>query len=240
MDYKITQVIGCAYTYRVSRAVRSAFSEKRKDHSSHQGEEAFSYFRKVDDVKNIVQDGGKIKLRKHPKTGEPVDHWYEAELAIILGENHKIVGYMLGNDFTAAKIEFEKATEEYDPTYYGKVWKGSCSLGKIVPLLDKDIEICLKIKRGSEVFTTKYNTSQRKRDFSDLPKMILAYREKLLKSGDLPESKRILLDRKGNLSAGTVILTGVGIITPKKWYAKAGDVVNICAEGLGCLETHVL
>jgi hypothetical protein len=245
MVYKISQVIGCAYTYNVSRAVRDAFSQDRVDHSSHKGKDAFSYFRKVDAVENIAKDGGELKLRSHPETGESVDHWYEPELAIFLGKNHQIVGYTLGNDLTAAKIEFEKSREDYDPTYFAKVWKGSCSLGEFIPAEkvgeDDNIDIGIGIKRGGEVYTATYSTSKRKKSFSDLPKMILEYRRELLQKygGRLPESKRIQLDGKGYLPAGTIIMTGTGIITPSKWYAQKGDEVIIKSPKLGMLKNKI-
>jgi len=240
MDFKITQVIGCAYTYNVSRAVRDASSKGRVDHSSHQGKDAFSYFRKVDGVEDIVSEGGELRLRKHPETGQRVDHWYEPELVIFLGANHQIEGYALGNDLTAAKIEFEKSREDFDPTYFGKVWKGSCSLGEPVPTLDENIGIGMKIERDGSVYTASYNTSRRKRDFSDLPEIILEYREELLQrnNGELAESKKIAVEN-GFLPAGTVIMTGTGIITPKKWYAKQGDIVSVYSNELGSLRNRV-
>ena len=204
MDYK--QVIGCAYTYRVSLVVRDKLAVDRVEHSSH-FENAFSYFRKVDSVADIVFDGGELVLRKHPLTGENVDHWCEPELGIVLGEKHEIVGYVLGNDFTAASVEFEEEKVGYDPTYYAKCWKGSCALSSEFTFKG-DVDIGLRIERGGKaVYDFAYNTSQRLREFSSLPGMVVE------KFNTLRESKKVLIEN-GYLVPGTVILVGSGF-TPR-------------------------
>lgn len=226
MANKIIQVIGCAYTYNISRAVRNNLSKSRKDHSSHKGKDAFSYFRKVDNVDDIVNENQSLKLRKHPFTGEEVNHWYEPELAILLGKNHKIIAYTLANDLTASGIEFEKSKQDYDPTYFGKVWKASCAVYSDFFDINEDIDIGLRIQRRDSVFDRTYNTSQRKRDFSDLAGMIIDYHNKFDK---LPESKKILV-KNGYLPCGTLILTGTGIITQPKWHAQEGDIVTVYSK----------
>ena len=119
MVISIKQVIGCAYTYRMSQVVRNKFSEKRKDHSSHKKNQAFSYFKKVEKCSDIVKNHEPLILRQHPFSKTHVAHWYEPELALLLGEKHEIIGYSLANDLTAATIEFEPSRLNYDPTYCG-------------------------------------------------------------------------------------------------------------------------
>jgi 2-dehydro-3-deoxy-D-arabinonate dehydratase len=239
---QIRQVIGVAHTYMVSRAVRKALSGE--GHSSHQTN-PFSYFKKVEQPEDIVSTGESLVLRKHPETDESVAHWYEPELAIILGPNHTIAGYALGNDLTAKGIEFEAHGEGYDPTYFGKCWKGSCALGAqfVTPDEigdDRIIEIRLRIEQnGQTIYDHSYSTDSALWSFADIPQMIIVRRAELMKAGELPASKQILLDENGMLPEGTVILTGTGLITPEKYYAIAGDVVTVSSQKLGELRNTV-
>jgi hypothetical protein len=241
---RTVQVIGCAYTYRVSRSVRDKLARGRRDHSSHQGASAFSYFKKAEQLEDVAfGDGDRLRghllLRRHPETGAAVDHWYEPELAFILGPRHEIAAYGLANDLTAATIEFEKAREGFDPTYFGKCWEGGCGMGRRflrphrIDNIDK-IEIGLRIVRGNKViYNRSYSTSQRLRDFADFPGMILARREELARQGVLPPSKQIIVDSDGFLPEGTRILAGTGLITPRSCYARVGDTVTIWSPQLG-------
>lgn len=240
-DPKIVQVVGCAYTYKVSQAVRARFSKNRADHSSHQGAGAFSYFKKIEKPEDIRRSGESLVLRVHPGTGQSVDHWYEPELAILLGPNHRIIGYALANDLTASGVEFEAAGPGYDPTYFAKCWPGSCGLGKFVAadsISITDLLITLHINNPNRSpGRFGYSTSRRLREFHELPGMILEYRLKVLErcgiqGVPLPRSKDVLLDGNGNLPEGTVILTGTGMILPRDQYAISGDTAVIRAEGL--------
>jgi fumarylacetoacetate (FAA) hydrolase family protein len=239
----VLQVIGCAYTFKVSQAVRDSFSKERADHSSHKGRNAFSYFKKVEKPEDIVGNEGTLQLRKHPITGENVEHWPEPELAILLGERHKIVTYGLGNDFTAKGLEFEQAGKNYDPTHYGKCWKGSCSISNIFLELKDigeigDLEIGLRIIRSeSLVYDHCYSTSQRTRDFEELPELVLERLSSFKEA--LPESKKITVDSNGFLPQGTVILAGTGLIVPKHLYSEDGDVVVVYSPGLGELTNTI-
>ena len=107
MEPKIVQVVGCAYTYRVSRVVRDKLAKGREDHSSHAGEKAFSYFKKIEKPEDIRREFGTLLLRRHV-SASVLDHWYEPELALLLGPKHAIVAYGLGNDLTATSLEFDK------------------------------------------------------------------------------------------------------------------------------------
>lgn len=243
MNVVISQVIGCAYTYRPSQGVRNVFSKDRMDHSSHQGKNAFSYFRKVDSINDIVDDNQTLILRSHPKTNAITDHWYEPELAILLGENHSIIGYSLANDLTASTVEFEPSTPDYDPTYYGKCWKGSCGLKlkfhkpEEIGELD-NIEICLRIyRKDTVIYDNSYSISQRLREFVDFPSLIFKRLSDF--TNIIPESKKILIDRYGFLHFGTILLTGTGLIIPKRCYAQDNDFVTVYSKQLGTLSNKV-
>jgi 2-keto-4-pentenoate hydratase/2-oxohepta-3-ene-1,7-dioic acid hydratase in catechol pathway len=207
------------------------------------GKDAFSYFKKAERPEDIVKDGGDLVLRRHPKTQAEVNHWYEPELAMLLGDRHEIAAYCLANDLTASGIEFERSGKGYDPTYFGKCWQGSCSLGPrfFSPAETGEVEnldIGLAIVRvGRRIYERSYSTSARKREFRDLPDMILSYRRTF--RDDLPASKHIRVADDGFLPAGTVILSGTGIIVPERYYAKEGDVVTVFSRRLGNLRNGV-
>lgn len=244
MEFKnITQVIGCAYTYKVSQAVRDSLSKGRDDHSSHVGDQAFSYYKKIEKISYLAKNNEPLTLRRHPETDKSVNHWYEPELAVLLGENHKIIGCSLANDFTASGLEFEKDKEGYDSTYYGKCWEGSCGLLESFTNMENipdinHLDIGLKIERNGEIiYNLTYNTSMRLREFSELPKMIVDYYRSF--GVKLRSSKQILIDENGCLPAGTVILVGTGLITPKRCWAEAGDIVTVYSPVLGKLRNSV-
>jgi 2-keto-4-pentenoate hydratase/2-oxohepta-3-ene-1,7-dioic acid hydratase in catechol pathway len=232
-----TQVIGCAYSYQVSLSVRRA--KTIDSHSSHTRE--FSFFKKVENIADVVREEGTLRLRKHPVTNQSVNHWYEPELAVVLGEQHRIVGYLLANDFTAIDVESESIGKQ-DATYVGKVWAGSCSISSriVTPAeIDADnLKIGLRIERNREAWERTYTTQQRKWPFEALAKKIVEYYEQLKQEGELRQSKQIIVEN-GFLPAGTIILTGTGLITPSYWYAQRGDIVSVYCKEIGELRNKV-
>ncbi|MCH7535223.1 MAG: fumarylacetoacetate hydrolase family protein [Bacteroidetes bacterium] len=235
---EIPQVIGCAYTYQGSLGIRKKLTAALKERGIHHSsqERDFSYFYKGDS-ETVIGVGDGLHL-----SGYDVDHWPEAELALVLGKNHEIVGYTLANDFTAIGIEAEGRTDEFDGTYLGKVWKGSCSLGpKIIRAEDvnvEDLDIGLRIERaGEEIYSNKYNTRRRKREFRDLLDMIVEYNKEF--GDNIPPSKRIRLDN-GFLVEGTVVLAGTGLIVPSRCYSKRGDAITVYSTPFGKLRNMVV
>ena len=237
MNLDIVQVIGCAHNYKVSKAARHKLSKDRFDHSSHKSD-PFSYFKKVEKPEDIVHNNETLILRKKPETNEVIDHWYEPELAIVLGEKHRICAYTLANDLSATGIEF-KEIEGYDPTHFGKCWQGSCSLGPrfLEPELvdDNNLEINLTIERnGRVIYRHGYNTASRCWPFSQLPHMVVDCYLHLKHNGKLRQSKQILVDHEF-LPEGTVILTGTGLIVPRRCFAMEGDIATVECPPIGKL-----
>ncbi len=243
----IRQVIGVAYTYPSSGAVRHRLAATRPDHSSHHRD--FSYFRKVESSEDIVRNMGSLRLRRHPETGAEIRHWSEPELAILLGHNHHILAYCLANDFTAAEIELQSLASGEDPTHQGKCWKGSVSLGPrfFTPEEIGDdgiLEIGFRIQRGAiTVFDGTYNTKSRLRSFVELPQLIVDYYLWLLdlhgSFSALPASKRIIIEQH-SLPEGTVILAGSGIIKVNETYnTRVGDQVTIYSRSIGELTNPI-
>lgn len=238
MDFsEIRQIIGCAYTYQGSLGVRkrltASLREKGIHHSSQ--ERDFSYFYKGNS-ETVVGDGADLKLRD-----EANSHWPEAELAIVLGQRHQIIGYTLANDFTAIDIEAQGRTQEFDGTYFGKVWKGSCSLGPTVissqvPM--DNLEIRLRIERdGKVIYDNTYNTSRRRRNVDELAELIVKYHSEF--GSNVPPSKRIQIEN-GFLAEGTVILAGTGLIVPERCYSQKGDYITVSSQSIEKLRNRII
>lgn len=224
------QIIGCAYTYQTSYAMRKHLTKDIQAYHSSQ-ERDFSYFLKGF-TGDAVRSGEPLVLRRDPRTETETPHWPEPELALVLGEKHEIVGYTLANDLTAFLIETGGRTTEFDGTYYGKLWKGSVALGpKVVSAQDLSVDaltIGLRIKRGdTELCNLTYSTKWRKRNFNELPLRIVQLYKDF--GGNLPPSKRTKVEGD-YLPEGTVVLCGTGIVVSKQYYLKAGDIVTVYAE----------
>lgn len=235
----VKQVLGCAYTYQGSLGMRKAMTRNLVAHHSSQSQD-FSYFYKGD-KSTVVGNGGDLLLTKHPVTGVPVRHWPEPELAMVLDKNHEIRGYCLANDFTAFELEVMGRAEDFDGTYFGKCWKGSCSLGSEIVLPSKvdltNLDIGLRVERKGEIiYGQKFSVKSRRREFSELPGLIVDYSKKF---GVPPPSKRLGLDENGFLHEGTVVLTGAIAIVPPKCYSQQGDVVTVFSPQIGELTNFV-
>jgi 2-dehydro-3-deoxy-D-arabinonate dehydratase len=158
-----------------------------------------------------VGPGDPIGIRSDSKFTAP-----EPELAIVIDGSGKIVGYMLGNDVSAWDIERENAL--YLPQ--SKVYRGCCSLGPVLVTPDEvpdpyDLYVTCTITRGDEkVFAGGVSTAKLNRRFDTLI-------EYLRRSNPVP--------------AGTVIMTGTGIIVPETAALQPGDVVAIEVPEIGRL-----
>jgi 2-dehydro-3-deoxy-D-arabinonate dehydratase len=145
----------------------------------------------------------------------------EPELALILGARGVVAGYTLANDVSAWDIERENAL--YLPQ--SKMYQGCCALGPVIVTTDQigdpyRLEMTCSITRdGQEVFSGAVNTSRMNRKFETL----LEY---LLRANPVP--------------AGSVLLTGTGIIVPETAALQPGDVVTIRVPELGELSNRAV
>ena len=237
----ITQIIGVAYTYRISLAVRRKLTRKvSAHHSSQLG--SFSYFYKGD-ANSVARTGEDVHLRRDIVTGRAAKHWPEPELAAFLGERHKIIAYTLANDLTAITFETLGRTQDFDGTYWGKVWFRSGSLGPRFVAASRigdtsNLLIGLRVvRRGVIVYDQTYNTSRRLRAFDEIPDAIVSYRRDL--GMNLPRSKQILVGSEGFLPRGTVIMLGTGIIVQERYFCEQGDVTTVYSPAIGELTNTV-
>ncbi len=160
-------------------------------------------------ARTCVGPGQPIGIRFDSKFTAP-----EPELAVILGRRGEALGYTLANDVSAWDIERE------NPLYLpqSKIYMGSCALGPVIVTADEipdpaKIEMTCTIQRGTEAtFTGQVSLSRLSRRIENLIEFLL---------------------RANPVPAGSVLLTGTGIIVPQAAALAPGDVVTISASVLG-------
>lgn len=136
------------------------------------------------------------------------------ELAVVLGTKGHILGYTLANDVTARDLEYE------NPYYMAqaKSYSASCALGPLVVTADEiadpyALEISMQICRAGElIFEARVSTSELVRKLETLI-------EYLLRANPVP--------------AGSVLLTGSGIMVGRESALADGDIVTINMPQLG-------
>ncbi len=138
----------------------------------------------------------------------------EPELAVVLGRRGEVLGYTLANDVSAWDIERE------NPLYLpqSKIYTGSCALGPVIVTADElpdpsKLEMTCRVMRGEE-----------ERFAGSVPLSRLARRIDFLIE---------YLMRANPVPAGSVMLTGTGIIVPETAALASGDVVVIRIPEIG-------
>jgi 2-dehydro-3-deoxy-D-arabinonate dehydratase len=144
----------------------------------------------------------------------------EPELTLAVTSSGRIVGYTIGNDMSSRDIEGE------NPLYLpqAKVYDGSCGLGPGILVtnepLGKETEIALRIERaGAAAFEGTTTLAAMKR----APEELVGY-----------------LYRDNRFPAGSLLLTGTGIVPPDAFTLASGDEVTITIGPIGTLVNRVL
>jgi 2-dehydro-3-deoxy-D-arabinonate dehydratase len=145
----------------------------------------------------------------------------EPELAVILGNKGRAVGYTIANDVSAWDIERE------NPLYLpqSKLYSCACALGPVIVTADEltnpyQLNITCTVEReGAVIFSGETNTSSLNRTIETLV-------EFLMRSNPVP--------------AGSVLLTGTGIIAPQQAALAPGDVVTIRIPEIGELRNSAV
>lgn len=208
------EVWACGCTYEMSAAFRDA------EHGTREGMYAYVYNQPRPEVffkgtaRVCVGPGQAIGIRADAKFTAP-----EPELALVLGSKGNIVGYTLANDVSAWDIERENAL--YLPQ--SKVYTACCALGPVI-VTSEDVPdpyrlemTCTVTRQGQELFSGSVSTAKLHRKFETL----IEY-----------------LRRANQTQAGTVLLTGTGIIVPEAAALAPGDVVTIRIPEIGELTNH--
>jgi len=208
------EVWACGCTYEMSASFRDS------EHGAREGMYAYVYHQPRPEVffkgtaRVCVGPGQAIGIRADSNFTAP-----EPELALVLGGKGDIVGYTLANDVSAWDIERENAL--YLPQ--SKVYTACCALGPVIvtpdDLLDPyNLEMtCTVTRNGQPRFSGSVSTAKLHRKFESLVEY---------------------LRRANHTPAGTVLLTGTGIIVPEDAALAPGDVVTIRIPEIGELTNH--
>jgi 2-dehydro-3-deoxy-D-arabinonate dehydratase len=203
------EVWACGCTYKTSAEFRDAEQGTREGFYAHVYRDARPEIFFKGTARHCVGPGQAIGIRSDSRFTAP-----EPELALILGMNNRIIGYTLANDVSAWDIERE------NPLYLpqSKVYTGCCAIGPVIVTADEipdpyKLEITCTIRRDNHrIFEGRVSTSELNRKFETL----LEY---LLRANPVP--------------AGSVLLTGTGIIVTDKHALQPGDVVSISVPEIG-------
>jgi 2-dehydro-3-deoxy-D-arabinonate dehydratase len=187
----------------------------------------------VADVYDLVYEAQRPELflkdtagRRTVGPGEPIAvradaSWTvpEPELAVVLGARGEPLAVTIGNDVSSRDIE--GANPLYLPQ--AKIYAGACALGPalLVPVdwsVPFDIELRIVGEDGRRVFSGKTTTANMRRSLAEL----IEY-----------------LRRDNPLPAGSVLLTGTGIVPPDSVTLTTGQSVEITISGIGTLQNPV-
>ena len=209
------EVWACGCTYEMSATFRDGEHGTREGfyYQAHTAPRPEIFFKGTDRV--CVGPDAKIGLRSDSTFTAP-----EPELAVLLGAKGRILGYTLANDVSAWDIERE------NPLYLpqSKIFTGCCALGPWFVTTDEithpyAINLTCTIRRGEALlFEGSCSTAKMGRKIE----LLVEY---LMRANPVP--------------AGSVMLTGTGIIVNQEAALQAGDVVTITGDGLGTLTNEV-
>ena len=208
---KPAEVWACGCTYRPSAQFRDAEHGTREGFYAHvySSERPEIFFKGT--ARHCVGPNKPIGIRSDSKFTAP-----EPELAVILGHGGQVIGYTLANDVSAWDIERE------NPLYLpqSKVYQGCCALGPVIVTADEmpdpyALTMTCTVTRGDKViFQGSVSTSEINRKMEQLI-------EYLMRANPVP--------------AGSVLLTGTGIIVKEDAALQPGDVVAISVPQIGTL-----
>jgi 2-dehydro-3-deoxy-D-arabinonate dehydratase len=209
------EVWGAGVTYERSRDARVAESDDAKDLYMQVYDAARpELFLKDAGCRRTVGPGEPLGVRSDSAWNVP-----EPEIAIVLGEGGRPAGLTIGNDVSSRDIE--GANPLYLPQ--AKVYAGACALGPAVVVPEdwgRPFEIRLRILAddGSVAFEGETSTARMTRSFEELAEWLL---------------------RDNPVPAGSVLLTGTGVVPPDDFTLEPGHVVEITVPGIGTLRNPV-
>ncbi len=187
----------------------------------------------VKDVYTMVYDAERPELfmkdagcRRTVGPGEPIgvradSGWDvpEPEVGVVLGPNGALAGLTIGNDVSSRSIEGE------NPLYIAqaKTFAGACAIGPAILVpedWDAPLEIRLRIVDGDglELFAGATSTAKMRRSFAELVDWLL---------------------RDNPVPAGSVLLTGTGLVPPDAFTLEPGHIVEITVPEIGILRNPV-
>jgi 2-dehydro-3-deoxy-D-arabinonate dehydratase len=143
----------------------------------------------------------------------------EPEIALVLGAAGGPLAATIGNDVSSRDIE--GANPLYLPQ--AKIFAGACALGPALLVPDDwsapfEIELVVRDAGGAVVFAGATSTASMRRSFDELVDHVR---------------------RDNPLAAGTVLLTGTGVVPPDEVTLEPGHTVEIAVPGIGRLVNPV-
>jgi len=143
----------------------------------------------------------------------------EPELALVLDADGELLGATIGNDVTARDVE--GANPLYLPQ--AKLFAAACALGPAIALPDdwsQPFEIELRIigPAGDVIYEAQTSTARMHRSFEELAAWVV---------------------RENPVPAGSVLLTGTGLVPPDDVALAPGQQVEIRIPGIGKLVNPV-
>jgi 2-dehydro-3-deoxy-D-arabinonate dehydratase len=202
-------------TYERSRDARVDESrvEARDVYSLVYDAERPELFLKDAQARRTVGPGATIGVRSDAEWTVP-----EPELALVLDEGGELLGATIGNDVTARDVE--GANPLYLPQ--AKLFAGACALGPAILIPDdwsQPFEIELQVlDDGATVFEGRTSTSRLRRSFGELAAGLV---------------------RDNPVPAGSVLLTGTGLVPPDDVALAPGHQVEIRIPSIGTLVNPV-
>lgn len=213
LPLEVAEVWAAGVTYERSRVARVGESDTPDIYQRVYTAERPEIFLK-DNGRRTVGPGEAIGVRGDSAWTVP-----EPELALVLDSDGTILGYTVGNDVTARDVE--AANPLYLPQ--AKMFTAGCAVGPVVvPAGAVDptgLGITCRILRGGQVrWEASTSTARLVRRLEELVGWLLRY---------------------NTIPAGTLYLTGTGLVPPDAVSLGEGDVVEIEIEGIGLLRNPV-
>jgi 2-dehydro-3-deoxy-D-arabinonate dehydratase len=203
------EVWGCGCTYESSASFRDAEHGTREGFYAHVYRDARPEVFFKGTARVCVGPGEPIGIRSDSQFTAP-----EPELAVLLGSAGKVLGYTLANDVSAWDIERQ------NPLYLtqSKIYKGACAFGPVFVTPDelgdiRALRMTCTIERGTRTLFSEAI------GINKLGRTIETLIEYLLRCNPAP--------------AGTVLLTGTGIIATQEAALAPGDIVTIAIPEIG-------
>ena len=209
MPITAPEVWGCGCTYESSASFRDAEHGTREGFYAHVYRDARPEVFFKGTARVCVGPGEPIGIRSDSQFTAP-----EPELAVLLGSRGRIIGYTLANDVSAWDIERQ------NPLYLtqSKIYQGACAFGPVFVTPDelgdiRRLHMTCRIERaGRTMFSESVGINKLNRKIETLI-------EYLLRCNPTP--------------AGTLLLTGTGIIATQEAALAPGDIVTISIPEIG-------
>jgi 2-dehydro-3-deoxy-D-arabinonate dehydratase len=208
------EVWAAGVTYERSRRARVEESQVQDVYSLVYDAERPEIFLKDAGGRRTVGPGGTIGVRSDGLWTVP-----EPEVALVLGRGGRILGATAANDVTARDIEGS------NPLYLpqAKIFAGACAIGPAVLTPDEwpdpfVIRCTIVADDGAVLWEGETSTDQMRRSFDELVSWLV---------------------RENPIPAGSLLLTGTGLVPPDDVALAPGQRVDIAITGIGTLTNMV-